>query len=179
MKAVALVSTGIDSPVAAYLMKKKGIDITLLHLQTVPDKIWMEKIAKILGNELVIKEYAGYLEKVIKTNRKNTCILCKRGMLRHGEIFAEEIGAKAIITGDNLGQVASQTLDNMATIDASVSLPVFRPLLCMDKNEITKIAKKIGTYDISKRSNEPCPFVPKKPATTSAIPAIEHQESLL
>ncbi|MDD4878390.1 MAG: hypothetical protein PHO02_05145, partial [Candidatus Nanoarchaeia archaeon] len=109
-------------------------------------------------------------------NRRYQCVLCKRMMLRiAGEIAAKE-KADFIITGDNLGQVASQTLQNIAVIESVVKIPVIRPLLCNDKNEIIKIANEIGTYEDSIRVHSCCTALPDNPVTKARKEAVEIEE---
>ena len=100
---------------------------------------------------------------------KYTCVLCKRQMYRVAEEVAREEGAKGIVTGESLGQVASQTTDNLFVIDQACSIPVYRPLIGMDKVEIEEIARKIGTYEASILPVKSCQAVPKKPITKAKL----------
>ena len=176
MKAIILLSSGIDSPVAAYLIKEKGLEIIGLNFFMDNHKD-VDKIAKKLGIKKIYhishKEILNQISQ--KTNPKYTCILCKRVMYRIAENLAKKENAKFIITGENLGQVASQTLDNLAVLDNAVKIPVLRPLLCFDKNEIIKIAKEIKTYELAE--NKKCLFVPRHPATKAKLEIIEKEES--
>lgn len=193
MKAIALVSTGIDSPVACWMMRRQGFEMIYLHLKTKHDKKGDDKGGNMQGENkgtikelidkidpgarLIIKDYVSYLQEVKgMAKERYGCILCKRGMLKEAEKLAYLEGAEAIITGENLAQVASQTLANLAVIDASVKMPVLRPLLGFDKNEIIKIARDIGTYKLSISDNGICPFVPAAPATRSKLKAVEIEE---
>ena len=177
MKAVALFSSGIDSVVAVYLMMKKDVDVVLVHAEI--DKQNTErakKLAKKLA-EIFKKEIKLYLfnhsetlkECSKKINSKFICNICKRMMYRIAEKIAEKENARFIITGENLGQVASQTLDNLASNKSAVKIEIVRPLLSWDKQETMDLAKKIGTYDISIAKAPSCPFVPKHPATKAKI----------
>ena len=181
MKAISLLSSGIDSPVASKLMAKKGFEIIYLHLKLTPDADAVKNLkSKIDKNaQLIIKEFYSELEKIsLSANKKYTCILCKRSMLRIAQEVAKEHGAEAIITGENLGQVASQTLENMKVIDEAVKIPVIRPLLCLDKMEIVKLAREIGTYRLSTIENKKCPFVPPSPATKSKLEKVQKEENM-
>lgn len=180
MKAVALMSLGIDSPVASYLMKKKGFEIVYLHMRIINGESHINELKSKIDENAKIKvvDYFPELEKIKeKIDSRYTCILCKRGMLRLAEKVAHEEGAEAIITGENLGQVASQTIENLKTIDSAIEMPVLRPLLCLDKTEIIDIARDIGTYNTSTKEKRKCPFVPNSPATKSVIKKIENEEA--
>ncbi len=176
MKAVALISTGIDSPVAAYIMKKKGLEIIGLNLSS-GDETAVKHICKKIG---IKKLYTAFHTPILKEIKEKTdqdliCVLCKRMMYRIAEKIAKKEKASFIITGENLGQVASQTLDNLAVLSQATSLEILRPLLCFDKNEIIAIAKKIKTYELAQ--NIRCPFVPKHPATKASLERVQKQES--
>jgi len=106
------------------------------------------------------------------------CILCKRFMHRVASRIGEEHKCSAIVNGDNLGQVASQTLENLATVTPAATLPVLRPLITYDKEEIVNLGKKIGTF-IARPGDHACRMVPKKPATAATIPQIEEEEAKL
>ena len=172
MKFVSLISSGIDSPVATYLLSKNADEIILVHGDIRPftddrenanfkklvkhlDEITTCKIKVVLiphGNSL--KEYKQNCED------RYTCVFCKRMLLRYAEKIAEKEKADAIIMGDSLGQVASQTLQNIRVIDQAVSIPVLRPLIGLDKEDVVKIAKEIGTYELSILKSEGCSAVP-------------------
>ena len=172
-KGVALLSGGIDSPVAIQLMQNR-LEIVAVHFHQEPlsDKKEVEKV-KELANLLGIKKiYLVPFISVLKTltekcNHKNYFILQKILMFKGAELVAKNEGAKNLITGENLGQVSSQTLSNLKTISKLVEMEIFRPLLTFDKQEIINIAKKNGTYEISK-GPEICNLLgPKSPATKS------------
>ena len=174
MKAVALLSSGIDSPVAIYLMLKKGLEITPIHFRQSPRKeskaMELYEILKRYGklNEPVVvdayEEQAPAFSKLAEIGKaKWTCLFCKWTMVRRACRVGHGLGAKAIVTGDSLGQVASQTLDNLMIISSASDLPVLRPLIGMDKEEIVGIAREIGTFEVSIEPEEPCPFVPRHP----------------
>jgi thiamine biosynthesis protein ThiI len=177
---VALLSGGIDSPVAAYLMMKRGCTISLLYFDNKPytDDKTRERaiaVANKLGDfgpntELRIIQFGHVLRAFIeKSPPKLTCVLCKRTMLKIGEQIARQVKAEAIVTGESLGQVASQTLTNLRAIDEAVELPVMRPLIGMDKVEIERIARQIGTFEISTRRVGSCSAVPRYPETYARL----------
>ncbi len=191
MKAVALFSSGIDSPVASYLMLKRGVEVHALHTDARPhtDDAGVDKavdlakqITKAAGTKLPLTSMsnASFHEAVAgKCNPRYHCILCKRFMYRAAEALAGEIGADCIFTGESLGQVASQTLQNLLVLDESVELPVIRPLIGFDKEDAIKVARDIGTYEISSRKSVSCPFVPKQPSTEALLEDIRAQEAVL
>ena len=174
MKAVALLSSGIDSPVAVYLMLRRGVEVVPVHFRQDPIKeekvreLWvvLSKYGKL--DELIVvdfaEEHVPVFERLKELKKERwTCVFCKWLMLRRACRIGHEVGASAIITGDSLGQVASQTLDNLMIVSSASDLPVLRPLIGMDKEEIVKIAKEIGTFEISAREEPPCPFTPRYP----------------
>jgi len=189
MKFVSLISSGIDSPVATYLLSKKADEIILLHGDITPftDKRESEnflKIAKHLKkiSSCKIKVYIIIHGKSImdfeqSCNNKYTCIFCKRMLLRYAEKIAEKEEASAIIMGDSLGQVASQTLQNIRTIEQAIKIPVLRPLISFDKEDVVKIAKEIGTYDLSILPSDGCSAVPNKPSTRAKLEKILDEEN--
>jgi thiamine biosynthesis protein ThiI len=185
-KAVSLVSGGIDSPVATWMIMKRGVDPVCLYLDS--SEIFGEGAKRRALN--TIKKLAEWKNDAIKTyivpynevlgkireSGKLTCVLCKRSMLKIGEKIAEMEGAKALVTGENLGQVASQTMDNIYAIDRAATIPVFRPLLALDKNEIIEIAKNIGTYLPSIETVTCCWGPPKYPETRANLERVIEAE---
>jgi thiamine biosynthesis protein ThiI len=171
MKALILLSTGIDSPVAAHLAKKKSLDLIGLNFysKTLTDnhKKSVCQLAKLSGIKKVYfidhsisnKEYAN------KCNSRYQCVFCKRNMLRVAEKLALKEECNFILTGDNIGQVASQTLNNMKVISGVTNFIILRPLLTYNKNEIINIAKQIGSFKINNINNFICPYLPDKPVT--------------
>lgn len=187
-KAVVLMSGGIDSPVAAWMMMKRGVELVCIHMD---NSELFGDFSRLRATECIeelsrwngrIKTYmvpqCEILEEIRKSG-KLTCVLCKRAMLRVAEIIAKKEGAKAVATGENLGQVASQTLDNLYVIDRVVDIPVFRPLIGMDKMEIVHMAQEIGTYDISIQFAPCCWGPPEYPATKATLKAAEKSESAI
>ena len=174
-KVVALLSGGIDSPVAAFLMMKRGVEVIPVHVYM--GEKTLEKVRKI-WNQLKKYGYGGKGELIVVKPRereriigklkemkkdKYTCVLCKFNMVRSADKIARDFGAKGIVMGDSLGQVASQTLENMYIVSQASDLPIYRPLIGMDKEEIVEIAKKIGTFELSTLPEDECWCVPKHP----------------
>jgi thiamine biosynthesis protein ThiI len=185
-KVVALISGGIDSPVASFLAMKRGCEIIALHFYnenlSKPDKIY-EIIDVLKRIQPKIKLYVipfGEIQKEIiaKVNSKYRMLIYRRIMNQIAEKIAKKEKAKAIVTGDSLGQVASQTLENMEVIDESTNLLVLRPLIGYNKEEIIQLAKKIGTYNISiKPYQDCCSFmVAKHPITKAKIEIVREIE---
>lgn len=179
MKLVSLMSNGIDSPVASYRMSLMGADVILLHMDNRPytDDRSVENVKAIAERlrEVTGKEFPLYMaphgdnQREISENcdRSYQCVMCKRVMQRTARELAKILGADAIVMGDSLGQVASQTLRNIVSENIGLDFPVIRPLVGMDKLEIEAIAKEIGTYDISIRPTDGCTIVPVGPITNA------------
>ncbi|MHB1357758.1 MAG: tRNA uracil 4-sulfurtransferase ThiI [Anaerolineae bacterium] len=181
-RVVALLSGGIDSPVAAWMMLKRGCGIIPLHFNSNP-----ADLVKVQANLDVLQHYSyGWqfhptilshsevvgpvLERLQAIGEQRWgCIMCKRAMLKKACEVAEQWGAQAIVTGDSMGQVASQTLANMAAISYGITMPILRPLIGMDKNEIVDLARKIGTFDISISESASCKFLPNRPVTQGSL----------
>jgi thiamine biosynthesis protein ThiI len=183
-KVICLISSGIDSPVAAFLMMKRGCSVTLLNFNTHPYTSGSnDKIIKIYQKlkeysagakmNLYQADYGEFLSKCIdKAPKRMTCVLCKRGMYQIAEKIAEKEKCLAIIDGSSLGQVASQTLPNILATRYSTSMPILSPLIGMDKVEIEDLAKKLGTYDISILPDSDCTAVPRYPETNAELPLV-------
>ncbi len=166
-------SGGIDSPVAAYLMLAKGAEVIPVHMhvgEKTDEKVGL--IAKKLAEygpveEPIIvepKERNRVIPKLREMGKeKYTCVLCKFRMVKAAESVALERGAKAIVMGDSIGQVASQTLDNILIVSRATRLPIIRPLVGLDKEEIVRIAKDIGTFELSVLPEDECWCVPRHP----------------
>jgi thiamine biosynthesis protein ThiI len=191
-KAVALISGGIDSPVAAYQMMKRGLKVVFVHFHSFPitgrasiDKV--KDIIKVLAeyqgpSDLYIVPLADIQKRIwTRTPAELRMVLYRRMMLRLGERVAKRVRAKALITGESLGQVASQTLENLGVIEKVASLLVFRPLIGEDKEEIVRKARELGTYEISILPHEDCCtlFVPKHPETRADQRFVERVEDAL
>lgn len=186
VKAVSLISSGIDSPVATWMMLQRGVDVIGIHYSSAPvdcskGKDLTIRMAKKIGlKRLYIVDYGPVQQQIAKKCRNSlVCVLCKRLMIQIAEALAKKECCQTIITGDNLGQVASQTLENMVVISQATSLPILRPILCNDKQETVNLAKEIGTYDIGLDSPPCCGFVPKQPATRSIVPVVRSEEDRL
>ncbi|MDD4185616.1 MAG: tRNA 4-thiouridine(8) synthase ThiI [Candidatus Methanomethylophilaceae archaeon] len=188
MKLVALLSDGIDSPVAVYLMCRAGAEVILLNMdngvfssQAAKDKVRLlaERLRQETGQELPLysadhgSSLSAFAEKCEEGYR---CILCKRAMLGSARIFADEHGADGILMGDSLGQVASQTLSNIRSEQHGLGFPVIRPLIGLDKQEIIDIAQRIGTYDLSIMRTDGCGAVPKHPMTEAGVHRTREQQ---
>jgi thiamine biosynthesis protein ThiI len=187
---VALISGGIDSPVAAWLMMKRGCDLIPVFFNNgrFSDKAYTERAMDTIKK---LKEWApGHPFKVYEVphgdslrefiergNVKYTCVFCKHMMYRTAVAIAKKEGAHGLITGSSLGQVASQTSDNLMLEHFMIDFPVYHPLIGLDKNEIVEIARKIGTYDISIRPASCCKAVPRHPSIHGRMEEIARIES--
>ncbi|MDD1742920.1 MAG: tRNA 4-thiouridine(8) synthase ThiI [Methanotrichaceae archaeon] len=182
-KLVALFSGGIDSPVATWMMMKRGCKIIPIYveLNAFSSESALKRARIVIE---VLKTYQpdielrvvsdDFLKKakevMIRKDLENyTCLICKRHMYTIAESVAKELGAKGIVTGESLGQVASQTLDNLFVLDGAISMPIYRPLIGFDKIEAEKIARKIGTFEASILPADGCKAVPLKPATKAKL----------
>ena len=185
-KVVVLLSSGIDSPVAAYLMMKRGCEVVALHCNN--DPFSGPKVTEnfnLLVDQLNIYakgtpikkrviDYGEYLTVAKeKAPERMTCVLCKSGMYRIAEKLANEIGADAIVDGSSVGQVASQTLSNILATRYGVDMPILSPLIGLDKEEITAISKEIGTFEISKIDDGGCSAVPRYPETHADLERVK------
>ncbi|WP_456468148.1 tRNA uracil 4-sulfurtransferase ThiI [Archaeoglobus sp.] len=189
-KVVALISGGIDSPVAAYMMMKRGCEIVMAHFfnQTMHSPKVREKI-KLLAEKLA--EYQGevklymvpfkdiQMEIIKSTPPKLRMIVYRRSMMRMSNLIAEKEGCKAVVTGDSLSQVASQTLENLNVVYSASKLAVLPPLIGMDKEEIVSLARKIGTYEISIMPYEDCCsfMIAKHPETKARLEEVVKYEN--
>ena len=191
-KAVALLSGGIDSPVAAWMMAKRGIALECVYFHSPPyTSEWAkqkvedlaERIACFTGSiKLHIVPFTQVqLYLLEKVPHDKLTIFLKRAMMKTAEEIAKKSNALALITGDSIGQVASQTLQGIHAINSICTMPVLRPLAGMDKQEIVDLAKKIGTFEISIRPYEDCCtiFVAKHPETRPKTNVIEGIEKKL
>lgn len=175
-KGLLMLSGGIDSPVAGYLTLKRGVNVECLYFES-PPHTSEEAKNKVIKLASIINEYSGrvkvhivpftLVQEAIFKNCPDTYMITimRRMMYRIAALYAEKIGAKILINGESIGQVASQTLDSMVCINNVTNMPVIRPVACFDKLEIIDIAKKINTYDTSILPYEDCCtiFVPKHP----------------
>ncbi|HLN86188.1 MAG TPA: tRNA uracil 4-sulfurtransferase ThiI [Candidatus Limnocylindrales bacterium] len=191
-RVVALVSGGFDSPVAAYRMMQRGCRIIFVHFHSAPyqDKTSQEKVRELVSlltrhqfqSRLYMVPFGEIQRQIVAAvARPLRVVLYRRMMLRIAEAIARKEKAKALVTGESLGQVASQTLDNMAVIQQAARLPILRPLVGMDKQEIVDQARRIGTFEISSVPDQDCCqlFVPKHPATKARFDEVEADEAKL
>lgn len=191
-KAVAMLSGGIDSPVAMYMMAKRGMSLRAVHFHSFPYTSAQAK-QKVLDLAAIVKKYTLRMTvDVVSFTEIQTAIhercpeeymitIMRRFMMRIAEKLARINGCGAVVTGESLGQVASQTLESITSTNAVAHIPVFRPLIGFDKEEIIDIAHKIGTYETSILPYEDCCtiFLPKRPVTKPRLSAVEKVESAL
>lgn len=191
-KGMSLLSGGIDSPVATWMMAKRGMMIETVHFHSFPytSQRAREKVEELAA---LVATYCGRFrmhvinllpiqEQIVQNcPEEETTILVRRFMMRIAEELAAGNGCSMLITGENLGQVASQTAEALVVTDASVKMPVMRPLIGLDKTDIMDLAKEIGTYDKSIEPYEDCctVFLPKHPATKPKLERILASESKL
>ncbi len=189
-KVIVMLSGGIDSPVAAYLIMKRGCKPVYIHFHSHPytstesitkaKQLFEALLPYTPSAKLYLVPFIEIQKKIMMSADKDyRVILYRRYMLRIAEQIARKENAQAIVTGDNLAQVASQTLSNLHTVSAATSLTILRPLLTFDKQEIINVAKQIGTYELSIQPHEDCCslFVPKHPATSSRVKDVEEIEA--
>lgn len=181
-KACVLISGGIDSPVASYMMAKRGLELTAVHFASPPytSERAEEKVKELLEK---VSDYSGRIKMItvpfteIQESIRDNCreeyftIIMRRFMMQIAERLALMNDCQALITGESLGQVASQTVGAMVCTDSVCNIPVFRPLIGMDKEEIIEISRKIGTFEISVQPYEDCctVFTPKHPRTRPVL----------
>jgi thiamine biosynthesis protein ThiI len=185
-RAVALMSGGIDSPVAAWMIMRRGCGVIPVHFRQSE-----VELAKFMDNCEVLSRYAyGWNMHPTVVSHKEvfgetyerlrsvgaerwTCIFCKRALLQKACQIADQHRAKALVTGDSLGQVASQTLDNLEVLSYGIEKPILRPLIGLDKTEITALARRIGTFEVSAREAQSCPYLPPDPLTKASLPKLK------
>ncbi|MBQ2582164.1 MAG: tRNA 4-thiouridine(8) synthase ThiI [Ruminococcus sp.] len=190
-KALLLLSGGIDSPVAGYMMAKRGAVIDAIHFEAPPytsdrARMKVEKLAKIITNYCGdIAFYCVPFTEIQETLRDRCpeeffTILMRRLMMEIAQRIAEKNGAQALVTGESLGQVASQTMYAMVCTDAACRLPVFRPCIGLDKTEIIETARNIDTFETSILPYEDCctVFTPRHPKTRPSLEAVEKAQAL-
>ncbi len=191
-KAMLLLSGGIDSPVAGYMMAKRGLSLQCVHFFSFPytgepAKRKVRELASLLsgycgGIELYMVPFTEIQTQIYeKCREKNLTIIMRRYMMKIAERLAQNGSCGALVTGESVGQVASQTLDSLVCTDNAVDMPVFRPLIGFDKLEIIELSKKIGTFETSILPYEDCctVFVPKHPSTRPKLEDIIRDERIL
>ena len=191
-RAMCLLSGGIDSPVAAYMIAKRGVEVECVHFFSYPYTSQLAK-DKVMELARLVTKYCGRMTvnivgftKIQEAIRDNCpeeffTLIMRRFMMEISQRIAKDDGCKALITGENLGQVASQTMEAMAVTGAVVDIPIFMPLVGMDKEEIITIARKIGTLDTAILPYEDCctVFTPKHPKTKPTIGQLLNAERKL
>ncbi len=191
-KAAIMISGGIDSPVAAWQLARRGVELTALHFASPPytSERAHDKVVRLLKE---VSNYAGSMKMItvnftkIQEEIRDKCpddlstLIMRRFMVRVSEILARKENCHALITGESLGQVASQTIQAIACTDAVATMPIFRPLIGTDKQEIVEVSQKIGTFDISIEPFEDCctVFTPKHPRTKPSLRVLEQAETNL
>ena len=191
-RGLLLLSGGIDSPVAGWMMMKRGMTIDALHFESFPytseaarDKVFTlaEEIAEYGGRIRIHVISLTHIQEMIRDNCQEDyfTLLLRRFMMRLAGMCARENGCEVLVTGESLGQVASQTLKAMCVTEAASELPIFRPCIGMDKEEIIKISRKIGTFATSILPYEDCctVFTPRHPRTQPELEKVEAEEALL
>ena len=191
-KAMLLLSGGIDSPVAGYMIAKRGVKIDAVYFHAPPYTSERAK-QKVIDLAKLVSKYSGPVHLHIvnftdiqlyiydKCPHEELTIIMRRYMMRIAERLAGDCGAMALITGESIGQVASQTMQSLAATDAATTMPVFRPVIGFDKQEIVDVSEKIGTYETSVLPFEDCCtiFVAKHPVTKPNLKMIERSEEKL
>ena len=191
-RAAVLISGGIDSPVAAWMMARRGVELTAVHFASPPytseraEQKVRDLLTRLSGYTGRVTMYTVPFAKVqeeimAKCPEELFTILMRRFMMRAAERIAREENCAALITGESLGQVASQTMEGIVCTDAVAEMPVFRPLIGMDKTDIITLARRIGTYDISIEPYEDCctVFTPRHPRTQPALKRVLKAEQAL
>ena len=190
--AVSLLSGGIDSPVSSYMIAKRGVQLEMIHFASPPytSELAREKVLK-LAQELT--PWCGRLAVFIipfteiqeeirrKCPEDHFTLIMRRFMMRLADMLAQELRCRALVTGENLGQVASQTMQALAVSEDVTTMPVLRPLIGLDKEEIVKIARRIGTFDTSILPYEDCctVFTPRHPKTKPSVEETREYEAAL
>lgn len=191
-KACVLISGGIDSPVAAYMMAKRGLELTAVHFASPPytsiraeEKVaeLLERVAKYSGRIKMFTVPFTEIQEQIREKCKEDyfTIIMRRFMMEIAEEIAKKNGCHALTTGESLGQVASQTLYAIGCTDNACNMPVFRPLIGMDKEEIISISRKIDTFEVSIQPYEDCctVFTPKHPKTKPVLAEVVREQEKL
>ena len=191
-KAMLLISGGIDSPVAGYMIAKRGVSLAAIHFYSYPYTSERAR-DKVVELARLVSEYAGNFDLYLvpfteiqttiydKCPASETTVLMRRLMMKIAERTAKSCGALALVTGESIGQVASQTIESLAVTNDAVDMPVFRPLIGFDKEEIIERAKKIGTFETSILPYEDCctVFVPQHPVTRPSVDRLRASEALV
>jgi len=191
-KAMLLISGGIDSPVAGYMIAKRGVMLDAVHFYSYPYTSERAR-DKVIELTKIVSRYAGRIHLYLvpfteiqmtiydRCPSTETTVLMRRLMMKIAERIAKSTESQALITGESIGQVASQTIESLCVTDDAVSMPVFRPLIGFDKEEIVEKAEKIGTFETSILPYEDCctVFVPKHPVTKPKLDKLRESEALV
>ncbi len=191
-KAMLLISGGIDSPVAGYMIAKRGVSLAAVHFYSYPYTSERAR-DKVVELAKIVSRFAGEMDLYLvsfteiqlaiydQCPSSETTVLMRRLMMKIAERIANNCGAQALITGEAIGQVASQTMDSLACTDDAVTIPVFRPLIGFDKEEIVEKAQQIGTFETSIQPYEDCctVFVPQHPVTRPKVDQLRASEALV
>lgn len=191
-RAAVLLSGGIDSPLAGYLTMKRGVKVVFIHFHAHPytDKASIDKVKRIVktlnrfqfSSKLYLVPFADVQKQIVlRVSAKLRVVFYRRFMLRIAQIIGKKEKVSALITGDSIGQVASQTLENISVISEAVSMPVLRPLIGFDKEEIINLAKEIKTFDISILPYQDCcaRFLPARVETRADLKQVKSEEKKL
>jgi len=191
-KLIGLFSGGIDSPVGCWLVMKRGSPVVFVYFDNTPftDETTTQRALNVVEvlfdwaigfpRKVYVVQHGENLKQIMQTNRKYSCLLCKRMMYRVAERLAEQLWAEGIVTGEAIGEQASQTLTNLRVLDSVVKeYPVHRPLLGFDKQETEAIARKIGTYEPSSKKAGACTAVPYQPSTKAKMEDVLKAEEKL
>ena len=192
-RVACMLSGGIDSPVAAYTMLKRGCRVDFIHFHSYPytDRASVDKVLEVAElltrfqnrTSVSLVPFAEVQQRIVaETPARFRIIIYRRFMVRISEAISQKLGAKALVTGESLGQVSSQTLTNITTIEAAAAaMPILRPLIGMDKQEIISLARAIGTYEVSIQPHDDCCsfLMPRRPATRSTPEELEAAEAAL
>ena len=191
-RAVSLLSGGLDSPVSSYMVARRGVELEMVHFVS-PPYTSQQALDKVLALAQILTTYCGRLNvhvvpfTAVQEKIRTECpeeyftLIMRRFMMRISERIARKTGAAALVTGESLGQVASQTIKALGVTEDVTRLPVLRPLIGTDKVEIIRMAHQIGTYDTSILPYEDCctVFTPRHPATRPDLEAVREAEAAL
>ena len=189
---IGLFSGGIDSVVGLWLVMKRGCPVVPIYFDNSPftDETTTERAVKVADKlfnwsigfprKIYIVQHGQNLKQIMKTNRKYSCLLCKRMMYRIAEQIAEKFHAEGIVTGEAIGEQASQTLINLRVLNEAVkNYPVHRPLLGFDKQDTEKLSRYMGTFEASSKKAAPCTAVPYQPSTKAKLEDVHKAEKKL
>ncbi|NOZ05697.1 MAG: tRNA 4-thiouridine(8) synthase ThiI [Chloroflexi bacterium] len=190
-RVMGLLSGGIDSPVAAHLMLKRGCKVDFVHFHALrsAEEAANSKIVELARHVITpqgipaqvhLVPYHPFQMRLLTNESRYELVIFRRFMARVAQDLARQHHAQAIVTGDNLGQVASQTLENLVAVEEAVEMPIFRPLLCFDKQEIIGLAQQLGTFDLSVQPyKDCCSIVDRHPATRVRADQLTEIESAI